>query len=565
MPQAGAHPCARGRGGPPPPGFTGGARAAAPGPLPARGGAGRGRRAAGFQPGGRNISLTLAADGTATTAAAAVDNGSSSTCGPVSLALSQTVFTCAHLGANAVTLTVTDGFGGSATAPATVTVSAPALTSTTWTGAASTDWAACANWSHGLVPDAAISAVIPAGMPRYPSLPAGTYPVRALTLASRASLTTAGPATLEVSGSFANNGGPAALAGPVRLVGPAASQAVGGSSSTSFGTLTVNKASGRVSLGRDLAIGTSLVMTSGTLTTGSYKVALAATATLSDTGTSYVTGAVETTRELATAGAGSNFGGLGLTLTPALGSTALPGSTWVRRTTGTPATGVSGRVGIGRYFIIAPAGNAALDVTLVLAYFEHELNGIAEPRLRLFRSETGPGGPWAPQPSASYDALANTATRAGIAGFSTWTLGSADGRVFAAASALVPGAGTTSTPQAYAWTDAAAPAEPLYYRFLQRDAAGSGAHSGVVAVGPAASRVSEPSVWPNPAHGTVRVADAAPNGSLVLLDATGRVVRTAAPDASGAATVPLAGLAAGVYALRLPGAGPPVTQRLTVE
>ena len=69
----------------------------------------------------RNVTVTLV-NGAATVSAAQVDNGSADACGLRSLVLSRTAFTCANLGANAVTLTATDVHGNVATAPATVTV-----------------------------------------------------------------------------------------------------------------------------------------------------------------------------------------------------------------------------------------------------------------------------------------------------------------------------------------------------------------------------------------------------------------------------------------------------------
>ena len=70
----------------------------------------------------QNQTLYLDASGNASTTAAAVNNGSSDACGIASLALSQTAFTCANVGANPVTLTVTDVNGNSSTCSAVITV-----------------------------------------------------------------------------------------------------------------------------------------------------------------------------------------------------------------------------------------------------------------------------------------------------------------------------------------------------------------------------------------------------------------------------------------------------------
>jgi hypothetical protein len=69
-----------------------------------------------------NASLTLSAAGTATLTPTMVNNGSSDNCSIASTTLSQTNFNCAHVGANTVTLTVTDGSGNNRTCTANVTV-----------------------------------------------------------------------------------------------------------------------------------------------------------------------------------------------------------------------------------------------------------------------------------------------------------------------------------------------------------------------------------------------------------------------------------------------------------
>lgn len=71
----------------------------------------------------QNITVTLNSAGTASISASDVNSGSSATCGIASMSVSPSTFTCADLGANTVTLTVTDvnGFTGTATATVDVT------------------------------------------------------------------------------------------------------------------------------------------------------------------------------------------------------------------------------------------------------------------------------------------------------------------------------------------------------------------------------------------------------------------------------------------------------------
>ena len=70
----------------------------------------------------QNITVFLDGAGTASIVAADLDNGSTDNCSTVTLAASTTAFTCADIGPNAVTLTVTDGSGNTATCTSTVTV-----------------------------------------------------------------------------------------------------------------------------------------------------------------------------------------------------------------------------------------------------------------------------------------------------------------------------------------------------------------------------------------------------------------------------------------------------------
>jgi predicted extracellular nuclease len=67
------------------------------------------------------VTVTLV-NGSATITAADINNGSHDECGSVTLAASKTTFDCSNIGANTVTLTVTDASGNTATCSATVTV-----------------------------------------------------------------------------------------------------------------------------------------------------------------------------------------------------------------------------------------------------------------------------------------------------------------------------------------------------------------------------------------------------------------------------------------------------------
>jgi hypothetical protein len=70
----------------------------------------------------QNVTVQLNANGSGSTTASAVNNGSSDACGIKTLALSKTSFDCSNIGENEVTLTVTDNNGNVSTTTATVTV-----------------------------------------------------------------------------------------------------------------------------------------------------------------------------------------------------------------------------------------------------------------------------------------------------------------------------------------------------------------------------------------------------------------------------------------------------------
>ena len=70
----------------------------------------------------KNITVQLDASGNASISAADIDNGSSDACGIVGLMVNPNTFTCANIGPNTVTLTVTDTSHNVSTCTATVTV-----------------------------------------------------------------------------------------------------------------------------------------------------------------------------------------------------------------------------------------------------------------------------------------------------------------------------------------------------------------------------------------------------------------------------------------------------------
>lgn len=71
----------------------------------------------------KNITRSLNSDGTVTITAADIDNGSSVSCGAIAaMTIAPSTFDCTQVGENTVSFTVTDGFGFSSSATATLTV-----------------------------------------------------------------------------------------------------------------------------------------------------------------------------------------------------------------------------------------------------------------------------------------------------------------------------------------------------------------------------------------------------------------------------------------------------------
>ena len=153
-----------------------------------------------------------------------------------------------------------------------------------------------------------------------------------------------------------------------------------------------------------------------------------------------------------------------------------------------------------------------------------------------------------------------TASEKDNAGFAVEA--SADGRAFRRLG-WVAGAGSSSAPRRYAFTDGTLRAYPgpvAYYRLRQTDTDGTESFSQVRAVAVPATRVARLTVWPNPARGRVLVAGLAPGTAVRVLDLTGRVLLAAAMPAAGPLELPVS-VAPGVYVVR----GGGQARRLAVE
>jgi alpha-tubulin suppressor-like RCC1 family protein len=149
-----------------------------------------------------------------------------------------------------------------------------------------------------------------------------------------------------------------------------------------------------------------------------------------------------------------------------------------------------------------------------------------------------------------------TATELANAGFGIER--SVDGTTFSRIG-FVAGAGSSSTSLSYSFPDNTA-LSAAYYRLAQTDIGGIVTFSPVRFVGAESDAVSRLQLVPNPASGPVQALGLPTGATLTLYDALGRLVRPAA------ASLDVAGLAAGVYVVRAQTPGQPVqSARLLVQ
>jgi hypothetical protein len=101
------------------------------------------------------------------------------------------------------------------------------------------------------------------------------------TVGSTASFTT-GAFTHYLKGDFSNGGTFSATGSTITLTGTIG-QAIGGTATTTFTNLTVNKSSGTVTVGTTFNVSGTLTFTSGNISTGANKVVITSTGTVSRT------------------------------------------------------------------------------------------------------------------------------------------------------------------------------------------------------------------------------------------------------------------------------------------
>jgi hypothetical protein len=114
--------------------------------------------------------------------------------------------------------------------------------STTWTGATSTNWFTPSNWSSG-IPDRFTSAVIPSGTPNNPSM-ASDGSVYDITIGSGATFTMSGSPTLYVYRNWTNNGTFTPGTGTVDFVSCSSPAVISSTSTETFYNLVINTSYG---------------------------------------------------------------------------------------------------------------------------------------------------------------------------------------------------------------------------------------------------------------------------------------------------------------------------------
>ncbi|MGY3087986.1 hypothetical protein ACVWYF_001019 [Hymenobacter sp. UYAg731] len=374
--------------------------------------------------------------------------------------------------------------------------------------------------------------------------------------------------------------------------------------------ITLATATDSLQLNSDVTVNTSLALSRGVLKgylpdgSAAHLLTLGRLGTISETATSFVLGQVQSaTLSFVADGNSTGFGGLGLTLTAhTAGGAALPGSTYVVRTTGTPVYGVTPTAGanagiisrsIRRQYRVVPTTETGLNMALVFGYSPTtaELNGIPVANLQLF-SRPIAGGLWRPEGGTN---STNTVTLTSLNHLSDWTLGnkaaplpvtlthfeaerqdqqailtwatatehnskgfavqvSTDGREFRTAG-FVPSANSMQA-QAYRFVDAPAnPTGTRYYRLQQIDSDGSSTYSVVrtLTFAEATRLAASPNPFTDVLFMNTQATFAAPT-TFVFLDAAGRpVLKQVLAVPAGPAKLTLAGLGQlprGFYVLR---------------
>lgn len=139
-----------------------------------------------------------------------------------------------------------------------------------WSGLINTDWFTCNNWETLVVPDTAISAIIP-DVTNDPVIAVAGALCADIHIQPGAVLTINGTGTLSVYGDFDNDGTFTHTAGSVTMAGISAAD-ITGDNAIDFYNCQINKSGADITLLRDVEISNILTLNDGVIITGANRV-----------------------------------------------------------------------------------------------------------------------------------------------------------------------------------------------------------------------------------------------------------------------------------------------------
>ena len=242
-----------------------------------------------------------------------------------------------------------------------------------------------------------------------------------LTITPGANWVTSGNITVSLQNlDFVNNGAFIAGSGSMKFTGNQNS-GIGGTNLPLFNILEIAKTNGtKVSLNRNVSIGSSINFISGQLDLNNNNILLNPPAFIAGESENHrITGAnggfVEITQNM-NAPASVNAGNLGATIS----SSADLGSVTIRRGH-LPQSGTGLVNSIHRYYLITPTNNSNLNSTLRLRYFDAELNAQDENSLVIYQSNNS-GTDWSNLSQTSRNTNANYVEKTGVTPLALQTL-----------------------------------------------------------------------------------------------------------------------------------------------
>ncbi len=161
-----------------------------------------------------------------------------------------------------------------------------------------------------------------------------------------------------------------------------------------------------------------LIVTNGTLETGTDTIQLDSTASMTEDSVNAVFGNVKMKKYLA-ANSSYLFGNIGFDITT---SAPIPGMTSIVRVTGGGATMYAhGASSVARFFDVTPQNDKRLNASIRFHYYGTELNGLSRGDLALYSSENK-GTTWNYSGYTARTPGNNHIERNGVDSFSRWTL-----------------------------------------------------------------------------------------------------------------------------------------------